>query len=486
MSAWIESGGATMLVAVALIALAAALAASSHAVLYKRDDRGTMMWLGLIWALPVIGPGLYLGFGINRIKRRAIFLRRRFEHRRAGGSAGLDSSAHVAVGPPPGSEHLSPLVDVVAKVTDRALLAGNSLDPLVGATAAYPAMLLAIASARHTVTLSTYIFDHDQTGLEFAAALGVAVRRGIQVRVLIDATGTFFTRHSIVSELHREGVRFARFLPAIAMGEPVSLNLRTHRKLLVVDGRVGFTGGMNICAPQLRTKQPPEPVEDIQFRVRGPVVAHLQQTFAEDWEFTTGEALVGIKWFPRLELAGPIRARGIADGPDEGFEKTRWTILGAIATARHSLRILTPYFLPDAAIISALNLAAMRGVAVDIVLPTDGDIPFVQWASEAHWWQLLEHGCRIWVAPPPFDHSKLFVVDGAWVLLGSSNWDPRSLRLNFEFNLECYDRTLAGEVASIFDARRERAHEVSLQEVNSRSVGLRLRDGVSRLMTPFL
>ncbi|HEX2855292.1 MAG TPA: phospholipase D-like domain-containing protein, partial [Opitutaceae bacterium] len=142
--------------------------------------------------------------------------------------------------------------------------------------------------------------------------------------------------------------------------------------------------------------------------------------------------------------------------------------------------------LPDATIISALNLAALRGVAVDIVLPTEGDVPFVQWASSSHWWQLLEHGCRIWVAPAPFDHAKLFVVDEAWVLLGSTNWDPRSLRLNFEFNLECYDPPFAGRLAALFEARKQRARNVTLAEANARPLPIRLRDGIARLATPFL
>ena len=347
-------------------------------------------------------------------------------------------------------------------------------------------MIEAIAAAKHTIALSTYIFDRDEIGLEFALNLSAAARRGVQVRVLIDATGTLLTWHSIVGVLRRSGVTFARFLPAISMGAPVSLNLRNHRKLLVTDGRTGFTGGMNICAGQLRTRKTPTPVEDVQFRVHGPVVAHLQRTFVDDWQFATGECLGGAKWFPVLQPAGRMHARGIADGPDEEFEQTRWAILGAITAARRSLKILTPYFLPDSAMISALNIAAMRGVSVDIVLPTNGDAPFVQWASAAHWWQLLQHGCRIWVAPVPFDHSKIFIVDDGWVLLGSSTWDPRSLRLNFEFNLECYDVEFAARLAALFETRKGRARNVALEDANGRSLMVRLRDGIARLATPFL
>ena len=304
--------------------------------------------------------------------------------------------------------------------------------------------------------------------------------------MLIDATGTRYSWPTILAALQREKVRCARFLRTFPPWQLLSLNLRNHRKLLVVDGRVGFTGGMNIRVGHWLARAPSHPVLDIQFRAQGPVVAHLQETFADDWFFTTGEALRGTPWFPPLESAGPVLARGIADGPDEESEKLRWTILGAIAAAQRSLRILTPYFLPDPTIISALNVAALRGVTVDIVLPAKGNIPLAQWASTAHWWQVLVHGCRIWITQPPFDHSKLFIVDDSWALVGSTNWDPRSLRLNFEFNLECYDRGLANDLVRLFEAKRGAAHEVTLKEADARSLPVRLRDGVARLLTPFL
>jgi cardiolipin synthase len=161
-------------------------------------------------------------------------------------------------------------------------------------------------------------------------------------------------------------------------------------------------------------------------------------------------------------------------------------LLGALATAHYSVKILTPYFLPDPAVVSALNLAAMRGVQVDILLPSKSNLPFVQWASRAMWWQVLSHGCRIWLTPPPFDHSKLMLVDGCWALLGSANWDPRSLRLNFECNLETYDAELAQRLEPLFESKRLAAHQVTLEEADKRSLPSRLRDGLARLLTPYL
>lgn len=470
----------------ALIVLGSALAAAGHAVLYKRDNRGAMLWVGLIWLLPLVGPAFYFAFGINRIKRRALLLRRPIVKRRATAGPALPPGGLGACQLPEGSEHLAPLLEIVRKATGRDLVPGNWIETLVNGDNAYPAMLDAISRAEKSIGLSTYIFDRDHVGTEFAERLAAAVRRGVEVRVLIDATGTFFSWPPILGALRRGGVRYARFLPAFSLFHPVALNLRNHRKLLIIDGRVGFTGGMNICAGHWLAKRPLRPMSDVHFRVLGPVVAHLQEAFADDWLFTTGEALRGGKWFPPLAPAGNFAARGIADGPDEGFEKIRWTMLAAITSARASIRIVTPYFLPDTALISALNVAAMRGVDVRILLPRRSDVPFVQWASAAMWWQMLEHGCRLWVDGPPFDHSKIFLVDDRWALLGSANWDPRSLRLNFEFDLECYDAGFAADLAARVAARMAKGEEITLARANARSLPVRLRDGLARLFAPFL
>jgi cardiolipin synthase len=347
-------------------------------------------------------------------------------------------------------------------------------------------MIEAIRGARRTLSLVTYIFDRDESGIEFARALGEAVRRGVEVRVLIDAAGTRYSFPSILSALRKEGVPYARFMPMLSIGRLLAMNLRTHRKIMIADGSLGFTGGMNIRFGNCLKKNPPHPVQDLHFRVEGPVLVQMQEAFADDWAFTTGETLRGEAWFPLPAAAGQSLVRGVCDGPDEDFEKLRWTILGALAIARNSVQIITPYFLPDTAVVSALNLAAMRGVQVDILVPARTNLPLVQWASQAMWWQVLKHGCRIWLTPPPFDHSKLMLVDGSWVLLGSANWDARSLRLNFEFNLECYDAELGRKLELWIEARRKLSRQMSLQEMDARKLPVRLRDGIARLFSPYL
>lgn len=472
--------------AVLALTLVLAVWASGHALLYRRDTRAATLWVAFIWLTPLLGAVLYFILGINRIKRRATLLRGGMETYRASHVVAPCPPEELHKHLPPESDHL----DALAKATDeppaRPLLPGNCMEMLINGDTAFPAMLEAIQQAKRSITLATYIFDRDAAGLAFAQALGEAVKRGVEVRVLIDSAGTRYSWPPITGLLKDEGVRVAKFLPTSAPWRLLSMNLRNHRKILVVDGRIGFTGGMNIRIGNCLKKNPSHPVRDLHFRLEGPVVAQLQEVFADDWLFTTGEALRGDQWFPKLEARGPLLARGIADGPDEDFEKLRWTILPALAAAKRSVRIATPYFLPDATLIAALNLAAMRGVQVDILLPSRSNLPFVQWASTAHWWQLLERGCRIWLSPPPFDHSKLLLVDDAWALVGSANWDPRSLRLNFEFNVECYDPTLARSLADWFDSTLRQSRQTTLAEVDSRSLAVRIRDGIARLFTPFL
>ncbi|MHB9096648.1 MAG: phospholipase D-like domain-containing protein [Syntrophales bacterium] len=457
--------------------------ATGHAVLNKRDSRAAIAWVGFVWFVPLVGAVMYFIFGVNRIRHKAALLRRNLERHRA--QYAQPECPPEALLPDHGG-HLKMLARVVEGVVERPLLPGNQIDPLVNGDEAYPAMLEAIQHARHTVSFVTYIFDRDEVGMAFAHALGEAARRGVEVRVLIDAMGTRYSGPTIIHTLRREGVKFAQFLPSFALWHMMSMNMRTHRKILVADGRVGFTGGMNIRVGHCLQQRPSKPVQDIHFRVKGPVVAQLQEVFADDWLFTTGEALRGDSWFPKTECAGQVLARGVTDGPDENFEKLLWTLLGAISIARYSVRIMTPYFLPDPALVSALNLASMRGVHVDIILPSRINLPFVLCASRAMWSQVLLHGCRMWLSPPPFDHSKLMLVDGCWVLLGSANWDPRSLRLNFEFNLECYNTELAQQLEQWFETKLNGARPVTLEEVNSRSLPARLRDGIVRLLTPYL
>jgi cardiolipin synthase len=463
-------------IAFGLAVLVAALFASGHAVIYKRESRSASLWVILIWVMPALGPILYLLMGINRVQRRARRLRADMVRHR--------TDPPPAAGDPAGT-HLAPLARMLNNVIERPLVAGNSVEVLVDGAEAYPAMLEAIESAQASVMLASYIFDSDGIGGQFVAALERAHKRGVAVRVLVDDVDVRFSRRPVSKPLQRAGVPVGVFNPPFVPARLNAVHLRNHRKILVVDGGLGFTGGMNIDKRYWNDSST-DVFRDLHFRLRGPVVAQLAAVFADDWQFTTDEALRGPPWFVPLEPAGSVLARCIDDGPDENTEPLRWAIVAGLNQAQRSVRIMTPYFVPDSSLITALDVAAMRGIEVDILLPSESDLPHVHWAAWGQLWQVLERGCRVWTSPPPFDHSKLMVVDGAWTLLGSANWDARSLRLNFELNVECYSVELGARMEGLVQARLNAARPVTMAEINARSLPVKVRDGTARLFAPFL
>ncbi|MCU0961634.1 MAG: phospholipase D-like domain-containing protein [Pirellulaceae bacterium] len=469
----------------ATLDVAVAAFCTVHIILNKRDVRSAIGWTGLVWLAPFLGAFTYFCFGINRIYRRAseIF------GKEAGTSlvpllTAEDFRIHdeFIVAHPT----MVGLARVARRLTGASDLPGNRIQPLVDGDQTFPAMLEAIRQAERCVTLLSYIFDADRAGLAFSAALQEAAGRGVQVRVLIDDVGARYSRPNMAWRLHAAGVPTATFLPTRIPRLVKYANLRNHRKILVVDGRLGFTGGTNIREAHWLSLAPRHPVRCLHFRLDGPVVHHLQRIFAVDWEFATGEALTGDLWFPSIERAGPVWAQGVPDGPDDDFEKLTDLIIAALSAATRSVRIVTPYFLPDGTLIRALNVAALRGVDVRIFIPARTNIAPVAWAAMAQAWQLLEKGCRIFLTPPPFDHTKLFTVDKVWSLIGSTNWDPRSLRLNFEFNVQCFNEELGAQLDDLVNEKAAGARELTLAEVEGRSLPIRLRDGLARLLSPYM
>lgn len=463
--------------------VAAASAVTVDAVLRKRHVQAVFGWVGLAWLAPFVGAAAYLLFGINRIRRSAKALN--LPRTRPSGAATAAPDPGQAAEAPLRPEAPAGLAQLGERITGRPLTAGNRIVPLVNGDAAFPQMLDAIASARRSVSLQTYIFDSDEVGGMFREALVRAHQRGVAVRVLVDDIGARYARDAVVRRLRQAGVPAATFLPTLLPRLFRYANLRNHRKILVVDGSVGFTGGMNLRAGHWLERSPRRPVRCLHFRIEGPVVEDMQRTFAADWFFSSRERLSGDAWFPPAKHRGSMIARGIADGPDEDLGKLPSLLLGAVSAARHSLHVVTPYFLPDDVLLRSLQIAAMRGIEVVLVLPEVSNIPLMDWAMRPQFRHLLDQGCRIHLSPPPFDHTKLFVVDRCWSLIGSTNWDARSLRLNFEYNVECYDPALANALVGMVEARVARARELHPQAVAG-SVFVRLRDGLARLASPYL
>jgi cardiolipin synthase A/B len=466
----------------AAISLLAGLAALAHLLLRHRDYRSAAFWVALVILAPFIAPLLYLFLGINILRRRA---RRYREHHEPWHDPVPEHPLPFRPESDEARDHQQ-LAVTLDKLSRFCFTHGNTVKPLRDGREAMPRMLQAIREARESVTLASFIFEAMGIGAEFVTELAAAVRRGVQVRVMVDDAGTRYSWPPVIEALQQAGVPARRFMPNHFILRLITMNLRNHRKIMVVDGSLGFTGGMNIREGNMLERQPEHPVQDLHFEISGPVVSQLQRVFVEDWQFCTGEALEGPLWFPSLMENGPASALGIVDGPDEDIEVMPNSFFAAINSAQKEILIATPYFLPTPVLMSALRLAAIRGVKVRILTPRENNIPFVAWASHTLYPPLLQVGCRIFESPAPFDHTKLFLVDGVWSFIGSTNWDPRSLRLNFEFNVCFYDRSLTEQLREVFTEKRAASLEITQTQLDAAELGERLRNGFARLFIPLL
>lgn len=460
------------------------VASACHALLYKRDSRAALGWMGLSLTLPLLGPFLYWCMGINRISRRARSWK--LSGRRVSGTRiyPIEEQKWESAQLPAEARHLNDLRTLADRVVKTRLQSGNLITPLENGERTYPAMLAAIAQARISINLSSYIFDADGIGAVFVQHLKEAAARGVEVRVIIDAMGEKYSRVSPFKQLKSSAVRIVRHLP---LSDGAHINLRSHRKLLIIDGREAFTGGMNIRSRHQPTLSSPDTaIHDLHFSVKGAVVNDLQRAFLKDWHFVTGEILDNPNFFPIIAPQGSAIVRSISDGPDSEFRKLEQIIMGALSSAGRSVLIMTPYFIPDRPMVSALITTALRGVDVRIVLPSRNNLPFVHWATRAMLSELLANGIRVFYQPPPFVHTKLLLVDDIWSLIGSANLDPRSLRLNFELNLSIFDRTLAAELGRYFEKSLTNSHEMTVAELDQASMPVKLRDNLARLFSPYL
>ncbi len=460
-------------IAATIAHLAIAGAVTVHVLLNKRNVGAAISWMGIAWLSPFLGGLLYITMGINRVKRRAKRLRRERSHLFV-----VDDEAPDAVGNDP----LAPLKYAVGRLTGLPMTSGNSAEVLASGDEAYPRMIAAIDSAERSVGLCSYIFRADTAGRAFIEALTRAHRRGVRVRVLIDGIGGGYFWSGTDIALRRAGVPVGRFLHSYFPWRMSFLNLRDHRKLLVVDGKIAFTGGINIGDENVLAGSPSHPVHDTHFRLAGPVVEQLTEAFADDWLYESGERLADDAWFPDLEEVGSVAARVVTSGPDEDLEQIEFVAQHAISCARHSIMIVTPYFLPPETLTTALGLAAMRGIKVDIVVPEQSNHAVIDWARQVPLRPLVGAGCNVWLGPPPFDHSKVMTIDDSWSLIGSANWDIRSFRLNFELNVELQDPGFAVRLRKATRTGRL----LTLAELEGEPLARRLRNNAARLLQPYL
>jgi len=466
---WHTDIGLALTIAFQFILISVSIILTIHILLHKSDPKASLMWIALIWFAPIFGAVFYLLFGINRISRRAHKLMSEEKSQR--GEYIEKGDFDFADDPWIEFRRLG------NHVTHSRRCMGNDVEIVEGVDLIHEAMIEVIKSAEKTIALTTYIFRRDKLGKALENALVEADQRGVDVKVLLDGVGNGFIRSRTFRQLRAGGVEVRRFLHSKWPWRMPLMNLRTHRKLLIVDGHMAFTGSMNIgCVRNLET----------QFKTKGPVISHFLEAFEYDWVLAGGAVLPETFRGPFNKTEGKVAARGILSGPIYRRERLRWVILGAVGAATKNIRIVTPYFIPDQGLLSGLILAALKGVRVDIILPKKSNYPFADWASHRQMKELLRARCHIYHRADVFDHSKLMTIDGHWALVGSSNWDARSLRLNFEFDMECESPEFTAELDGIIIERQSQSDILSWHEYENRSLLVKLRDSMARLLLPYL
>lgn len=328
---------------------------------------------------------------------------------------------------------------------------GNTVHALDNGDEIFPAMLEGIRSAQHTITFETYIYWSGDIGQQFVDALSERARAGVEVRVMLDWVGSVKMDDAMLDQLKKSGASVQQYRP-LRWYNLGRMNNRTHRKLLIIDGKVGFTGGVGIADQWEGHAQDADHWRDLHFRFEGPVVAQAQAAFNDNWIKTTGEVLNGTKYFPALQAAGTMDAQLFIASPSGGSESMHLMYLMTIAAAEHSIDLEAAYFVPDELIIKALIAARKRGVRIRVIVPGKHiDSDSVRLASKAHWGELLKEGIEIYEYQPTMMHNKMLIVDGLLVSVGSTNFDVRSFRLNDEASLNVYSRDFATHMTHVFE-----------------------------------
>jgi cardiolipin synthase len=467
-----------------------------HCLQARREPSTTILWIAVAWSFPVIGPLLYVSFGVDRIPAKGWIKREHDEQFLAERRAREDESLPLAywravyemVAAQPRTEIEKQLGRAISSMqAEFPLLGGNDVQPLVSGSEAFPEMLRAIRAAHHHVHMQTFILGRDAVAREFLDALAERARAGVKVRILYDRFGStrallsgFFLRYKRVPNMQLVG-----WTQANPLKRQFQVNLRNHRKALIVDGTTAFCGGINIHDQATKGGE----IRDYHFRVRGPIVLELQYTFLRDWNFMTDEGpdeLLRDCYFPRPHAAGRAVARLVNGGPSVGVDALWDTFFLAVTLARRQILLVTPYFVPAPDLLRALRGAALRGVDVRLVVPRRTNHLCAGLAAEALYEELADAGVRIYRRLRPFMHAKACIVDDTVALVGTANMDVRSLRLNYETNLAIYDTDVIGQLKRIVCEDEARSEELDILAWRGRSALRRLAENAASLLAPVL
>ncbi len=455
----------------------------------RGEPRGMLAWIYCVTLIPFLGPALYALVGSNRVKRKARRRRRNVAHL----INLIDREAEARARAPRDSAgpNLADDQRVVERLTRRLVdipaVAGNEVAVYNEAEATYAGLANSIRGAKQHIHMQYYIWQPDETGTYFGQLLIDKAKEGVKCRVLLDAVGCFGLHRRFFQPWIDAGVQVAFFMPLLpSMTKRWSLNLRNHRKIAVVDGQTAFAGSQNIGDEYRGRLKKLSPWYDTHMRIRGPAALFLQQTFAEDWAFATGERLTGDQIFPPPIMSGTSDVQILPTGPDQDVGVLGQLAFAAVSSARAQIRIATPYFVPDAALQTALIQACYRGVRVSLVLPTRSDNALALWAGRSFYAELLDAGVEIFEFDNGMLHSKIMCVDDRWCMIGSANMDVRSFRLNFEITAIVYDQNVAAGMGAYIETRCNQSRRILPNDVWTRGMLTQAKEGFARLFAPVL
>ncbi|HWB05543.1 MAG TPA: cardiolipin synthase [Verrucomicrobiales bacterium] len=439
-----------------------------------KSPNSTLAWLWAIIFIPGMGI-FYMLMGNERVQRKRLALVR-----------ALDSQLEVTSGNRRKRRAiLAASMPELERVNGMPATMGNTASLLPDGTSFFPVLLEFIANAKHHLHLEFYIWRNDRAGKAVRDALVKAAQRGVQVRVLLDEIGSVFLLRSFFKPLIAAGGAFSWFHSFSPRRGRFNLNLRNHRKLVIADGLVALTGGMNVADEYWRSSNI-LPYRDLGVKIVGPLVAQLAEVFAQDWYFSTGQALTAEDYYPPVEPCGEVMGQVVAGAPDNDIDEVQLSTIALLYRAEKRIRLITPYFVPEPPMLAALQLAAMRGVDVALLVPQKCDRFYLTHVMRAYYDDLLPHGVRILEYQPRMIHAKSLTVDGLYTMVGSANLDIRSLRINFELNVLLTCRDTASGADHFFDTTAAEARPVTLEEYQRRPLRHKIAEAVFRPAAPLL
>lgn len=476
-AAWFWAGVVLTVLDVAIV-----LVLVPRIVLDRRESGATLAWVVLIIAFPLFGLLAFWVLGRTRLRLRRK-RRRRAESAMSGKTSPLVVAAAQALEPNERSPVAPEMNDLVKRLDGVGPMAGNAVTLYREGPGMFDAMEQAIREARDHVHVEFYIWEPDPLGVRMRDALVAAARRGVAVRLLVDDVGSLKAKAKFFAPIEEAGGKPRRFLPVSLFTRRLDLNNRNHRKIVVVDGKVGFTGGMNVGEEYLGQKKP---WRDAHVRVEGPAVARLQELFAQDWYHTVTEDLAQARYFPITGRRGDVWCQFVGSGPDDhGWYAIATLLFASIGLARDRVWIQTPYFVPDPPMTVALSTAALRGVDVRLLLSSALDHPAVLYAARSHYGELMASGVKIWELPI-MQHTKTVTIDGKLSTVGSTNFDRRSFRLNFEANAFFYGPPMALELEKLFEDTQREAKRITPEGFARRSRMKKALEAMARVMSPIM